>query len=206
MLPGKRSSYKLILGPTRHKPHVKYYGVDNEALLNSKQAYVSLLGTLYLSQDRAGYIMDVTVNKITDETYEILFGENRVEVSAQDLEHLHFQLSFILRPETVAEKQSRHKEFLDQLVYANDSGIQSLLRVADHDDVVILLTICEEDEALKKKLYRNMTENAIKMFVEDMMFFMREGVPKYKFDEAMTRLIKSVEELTEKGSLVFTPQ
>ncbi|MBT3990558.1 MAG: hypothetical protein HON14_15180 [Rhodospirillaceae bacterium] len=150
--------------------------------------------------------MDITVNKIADETYEILFGENRIEVSSEDLEHLHSQLSGILRPETVAEKLVRHKELLDNLARANDNGIQSLLRLAEHDDVVILLKTSEEDEALKKKLYSNMTENAIKMFVEDMVFLMREGVPNYKFDEAMTRLIKSVEELTENGTLTIESQ
>jgi flagellar motor switch protein FliG len=149
--------------------------------------------------------MDITVNKIAGETYEILFGENRIEVTAEELEHLHSQLSAILRPETVAEKLGRHKEFLDDLAHANDSGIQSLLRQAEHDDVVILATACEDDAELKKKLYSNMTENAIKMLVEDMMFFLREGVPNYKFDEAMTRLIKSVEQLTEKGALIIKP-
>ncbi|MBT7266639.1 MAG: hypothetical protein HN884_07180, partial [Rhodospirillaceae bacterium] len=99
-----------------------------------------------------------------------------------------------------------HKELLDNLARANDNGIQSLLRLAEHDDVVILLKTSEEDEALKKKLYSNMTENAIKMFVEDMVFLMREGVPNYKFDEAMTRLIKSVEELTENGTLTIESQ
>ncbi len=149
--------------------------------------------------------MDINVNKLEDDTYEILFGDNRIEVSAQDLEHLHSQLSAILRPETVAEKQSRHQEFLGQLLRANDSGIQSFLRLADHDDVVILLNTVQDDDALMKKLYGNMTENAIKMFVEDMTFLMREGVPNHKFDEAMTRLIKSVEQLVQKGGLEIGP-
>ena len=147
--------------------------------------------------------MDISVNKMADDVYEVLLGDNRVEITASDLEHLHSQLSAILRPETVAEKENRHAEFLSKLVTANDSGIQSLLHLADHDDVVILLTYCEEDETLKKKIYGNMTDNAIKMFVEDMMFLMREGVPNYKFDEAMTRLIKTVEELIENETLTF---
>jgi flagellar motor switch protein FliG len=147
--------------------------------------------------------MDISVNKMADDVYEVLLGDNRVEITASDLEHLHSQLSAILRPETVAEKENRHAEFLSKLVTANDSGIQSLLHLADHDDVVILLTCCEEDETLKKKIYGNMTDNAIKMFVEDMMFLMREGVPNYSLDEAMTRLIKTVEELIENETLTF---
>ena len=96
--------------------------------------------------------MDFTVNKISDDVYEIVFEDNRFEITTEDLEHLHAQLSAILRPETVAEKQSRHKELLENLIRANDSGIQSLLHLADHDDVVILLETAEQDEELKKKL------------------------------------------------------
>ncbi len=149
--------------------------------------------------------MDFTVNKVSDDEYEIIFEDNRIQITAEDLEHLHSQLSAILRPETVAEKQSRHKDLLSQLTRANDSGIQSLLHLADHDDVVILLETAEQDEVLKKKLYSNMTENATKMFVEDMMFIMREGVPNYKFDEAMTRLTQKVDELTKDGTLIIKP-
>lgn len=149
--------------------------------------------------------MGVTVTKLADERYQILFGDNRIDVSAEDIEHLHSQLLEILRPETVVEKQNHHKEFLAQLLRANDSGIQALLRIADHDDAVLLLTACEDDPALKKKLYGNMTENAIKMFVEDMTFLMRDGVSAYKFDKAISRLIKSVEDLTKDGAFIVSP-
>ena len=71
--------------------------------------------------------------------------------------------------------------------------------------MVILLEAAEQDEELKKKLYSNMTENATKMFVEDMVFIMREGVPNYKFDEAMTRLTQKVDELTKDGTLTIKP-
>jgi flagellar motor switch protein FliG len=149
--------------------------------------------------------MDVSVKKITGGNYEILFGDDKMEVSAEDIDRLHSQLSAILRPETVAEKLVRHNEFLAKLLRANDNGIQSLLRIADHDDVVILLTMSEKNKDLKKKLYGNMTENAIKMFVEDMNFLMRGDVTNYKIDEAMTRLIKSVEELTENETIIISP-
>ena len=90
--------------------------------------------------------MEFTVNKISDDVYEILFEDNRIEIMAEDLEHLHSQLSAILRPETVAEKQNRHKELLENLTRINVSGIQSLLHFADYDDVVILLETAEQNE------------------------------------------------------------
>jgi len=38
-----------------------------------------------------------------------------------------------------------------------------------------------------------------------MVFIMREGVPNYKFDEAMTRLTQKVDELTKDGTLTIKP-
>ena len=90
--------------------------------------------------------MEFTGNKISDDVYEILFEDNLIEITAEDLEHLHSHLSAILRPETVAEKQNRHKELLENLTRINVSGIQSLLHFADYDDVIILLETAEQNE------------------------------------------------------------
>ncbi len=90
--------------------------------------------------------MEFTVNKISDDVYEILFEDNRIEIMAEDKEHLHSQLSEILRPETMAEKQNHHKELLENLTRTNVSGIQSLLHFADYDDVIILLETAEQNE------------------------------------------------------------
>lgn len=147
--------------------------------------------------------MDIIVNKIDDEKFEVLLGETRIELDFDSLEHLHSQTSAILRPETVAEKKHRHQEFLGKLSSANDNGIQALLRTATHDDILVLLHSCEQDKALKKKLYGNMSENSIKMYIEDMLFQFSDGVKSYQFDEAMTRLIKTVEQLAEKGVLTY---
>ncbi len=50
-----------------------------------------------------------------------------------------------------------------------------------------------------------MTENATKMFVEDMIFIMREEVPNYKFDEATTRLTQKIDDQTKDGTLIIKP-
>ncbi len=147
--------------------------------------------------------MEVKVSKIDEEKFEVLLGETRIELDFDSLEHLHTQMSAILRPETVAEKQNRHREFLSKLSSASDSGIQSLLRTASHDDILVLLHSSEKDTALKKKLYGNMSENSIKMYIEDMLFQFSDGVKSYQFDEAMTRLIKTVETLVEQGALTY---
>ena len=56
---------------------------------------------------------------------------------------------------------------------------------------------------MKKKLYRNMGENSMKMYAEDLLFQFQEGVPDYLFDEAMTRLIKSAENPTQDDVLNY---
>ncbi len=85
-----------------------------------------------------------------------------------------------------------------------DTGIQTLLRAATHDDILVLLHSSEEDQDLQNRLYGNMTENSLKMYLEDLLFQFREGVPDYRFDEAMTRLIKTAEALAKDGKLRFS--
>ena len=118
--------------------------------------------------------MEVKVSKIDEEKFEVLLGETRIEL-----------------------------DFDSKLSSASDSGIQSLLRTASHDDILVLLHSSEKDTALKKKLYGNMSENSIKMYIEDMLFQFSDGVKSYQFDEAMTRLIKTVETLVEQGALTY---
>ena len=72
---------------------------------------------------------------------------------------------------------------------------------ASHGDILVLLHSSENDPRLKQKLYGNMSENSVKMYLEDVLFQFRESVPAYRFDEAMTRLISTVETLVEKGAL-----
>ena len=147
--------------------------------------------------------MEIKVNQLNDRTFELVLGRQTISISIEDMERLHFQLSEILRPDTVFEKRSRHKAFLTRLKTADDSGIQALLRTAGHDDILVLLNYSEQDDELKKKLYRNMSENSMKLYVEDLMFQFKEGLPDYRFDEAMTRLLRTAEDLIEDGALTY---
>ncbi|MEK9677317.1 MAG: hypothetical protein VW169_02890 [Rhodospirillaceae bacterium] len=42
------------------------------------------------------------------------------------------------------------------------------------------------------------------MYLEDLLFQFREGVPDYRLDKAMTRLIKTAEALVKDGKLRFS--
>ena len=147
--------------------------------------------------------MDISVNQCSDETFELVLDETTIPISIGDMECLHYQLSKILRPTTVQEKKARHQAFLAKLRYAEDSGIQALMRRVSHDDLLVLLRVSERDVTLKKKLYSNMSENSTKIYGEDLVFQFRQGLPDYRLDEAMTRLLKTAESLAEEGTLNF---
>ncbi len=148
--------------------------------------------------------MKIQVKKTGDEKYQVVLEDQATDMSLEDMERLHHVLTDILRPETAHEKRSRHQAFLSSLRTADDTGIQTLLRSATHDDILVLLHSSEEDQDLQNRLYGNMTENSLKMYLEDLLFQFREGVPDYRFDEAMTRLIKTAEALAKDGKLRFS--
>jgi hypothetical protein len=143
----------------------------------------------------------VDVQKISDDAYEIINDDQRLALNVQDLGRLETLLADILRPKIKADRSHKYQQFLNNLGNANNAGIQALLRTATHEDILVLLHSSENDMPLKKKLYGNMTENSVKIYVEDILFQFREGVPAYRFDEAMIRLIATVETLVKDGAL-----
>lgn len=143
----------------------------------------------------------VDVNKKSDDAYEIVVKEQKLNLDAGELVRLDMLLTEILRPESKSERAEKYQTFLNNLGGADNAGIQALLRTASHDDILVLLHSSENDMQLKKKLYGNMSENSVKMYLEDILFQFREGVPDYRFDEAMTRLISTVEILIKDGTL-----
>lgn len=143
----------------------------------------------------------VDVQKISDDAYEIVNDDQRLALNARDLARLESLLAEILQPEIRVDRVHKYQEFLSHLGAANNAGIQALLRTATHEDILVLLHSSENDIQLKKKLYGNMSENSVKIYVEDILFQFREGIPALRFDEAMLRLIATVETLVKDGAL-----
>jgi flagellar motor switch protein FliG len=147
--------------------------------------------------------MKVELTKISGGRYALTLGERRIEIDVADLDAVRRLIDDALRPESRIERAVRYRTFLEGLRAANDTGIQALLRSAAHDGILVLLYSSEHDAALKKKLYGNMTENSIKMYVEDLLFEFRNGVPDYRFDGAMLRLIEHVDDMVRAGTLTM---
>ena len=155
--------------------------------------------------DRSGHAkpMNITVTKIAPGQFSLTLDAQAIELGERDLKTLWMRIEDALRPEDRAKREEQFKSFLSRLAGANDSGIQALLRTAAHEDILVLLYSSEQDESLKKKLYGNMSENSIKMYVEDLLFAFREGVPGYRVDDAMLRLIGTVDKMVDAGTLSF---
>ncbi len=149
--------------------------------------------------------MNITVAKIAPGQFTLTLDAQAIEIDERDLKTLWTRIEDALRPEDRAKREEQFKSFLSRLANANDAGIQTLLRTAAHDDILVLLFSSEQDESLKKKLYGNMSENSIKMYVEDLLFAFREGVPSYRIDDAMLRLIDTVDRMVNAGTLSFKP-
>ncbi len=147
--------------------------------------------------------MKIGVAKMEPGRFALTFDASTIEVDERDLKTLWMRIEDAIHPEERAKRDERYKSFLTHLTAASDAGIQTLLRTAAHDDILVLLHSSEGDDALKKKLYRNMSQNSMKMYIEDLLFEFREGAPGYRFDDAMVRLIDTVEKMVSAGTISF---
>jgi hypothetical protein len=150
--------------------------------------------------------MHTEVKELADGSLEITVGERVITLSRDEAEAVHFHLMEYMRPETAEEMTQRHAAFLARLRGANRTGVQALLRAGTHDDILVLLRLAEGDERLTRKLYGNMTENAIKLYVEDLVFKYKQGVPRHLADAALGRLETAVDALVANGTLKFETQ
>jgi hypothetical protein len=158
--------------------------------------YVSLFHALQI----AGGPMKIEVNRVNQDQFEIIIEDQRLTLDWDGLARLNREIGDFLDP---AARTERYERFLARLRSANNTGIQALLRTAAHDDILVLLHSSEDKTELHNKLYGNMSDNSVKLYMEDLLFQFREGVPGYRFDAAMLRLIETAETLVGEGALNF---
>ena len=78
---------------------------------------------------------------------------------------------------------------------SDDIGIQNLLGIAAHVDVLVLLKAAEADGELLAKLYGNMSERSRKMFEEDLEYRFKDPIPEADVVKAIGRLAEAANEL-----------
>ncbi len=144
--------------------------------------------------------MQIEVNRVNQDQFEIIIEDQRLTLDVDALARLGREIGDLLDP---AARVQRYERFLTRLRSANDTGIQALLRTAAHDDILVLLHSSEDKTELHKRLYGNMSDNSVKLYVEGLLFQFREGVPGYRFDAAVLRLIETAETLVDEGALNY---
>ena len=142
--------------------------------------------------------MEITVRKAAEEIYVLTFGDVEVVLDGGGLETLLKRVG-----EVVGAAGDRLPGFLRHLKTANDVGVQRLLLMCDHDDILVLLKMVETDAALLNKLYGNMSERSHKMCAEDMAYRFKEGVSPAEVAAALAHVMAAARQLEDEGALVY---
>ncbi|MBT3361276.1 MAG: hypothetical protein HN403_16765 [Rhodospirillales bacterium] len=149
--------------------------------------------------------MKISVGRTEKGAISIAFGETKVELNMAETKTLLLELTKVLLPGAAAAKKpaDRASVLVKKFRTANDVGIQKLLRVADHDDLVALLKFGENDTQLTGKIYGNMSEKSRKIFVEDLSYRFKDNISDDDLGAAVTRLAVTTRQLEDDGSLVY---
>lgn len=150
--------------------------------------------------------MAVEVKQLSDDEIEITVDGASVSMDAEAARRLAEQLAQLLNSGSAVDESDRTIGFLRGLGTANDVGIQNLLRAAADDDVLVLLKLTENQPAVTRKLYDNMTERSAKIYAEDLQFKFQDALPETVAAEALDRLSKIASELAGDGTLTFGPE
>jgi len=148
--------------------------------------------------------MKISARKAAPDVYTITFDDTEVALDGGDIKTLLLEVMKLLAPAGSTQKvKEKTKEFLRHIKNANDVGIQKLLLVAKHEDLLVLLKKAEDDPVLQDKFFSNMSDTNRKTFVEDLDYHFRDKLPPAREREAFERLIKTAKELEADGSLVY---
>lgn len=147
--------------------------------------------------------MKISVGKTPQGAITLAFDETRVSLSLGETKVLLLELTRVLLPQAAVAPNPAVKagQLTARIKAANDLGIQKLLRVAEHDDLLVLLKFGEKDSGLIAKIYGNMTEKSRKIYAEDLAYRFKEGVPEDLLGKASSRLAAAVRDLENDGVL-----
>ncbi len=146
--------------------------------------------------------MKISAHKVSPDVYALNFDDIEVVLQGKEIKTLLFEVMQTFAPgESTKSEANRSKDFMRRIKNANDVGIQKLLLVADHEDLVVFLKNGELDEKLQDKFFKNMSDKNRKMFEEDLIYQFKEGIPAERTKQAINRLMKIVKDLELEGSL-----
>ena len=149
--------------------------------------------------------MKMTAKKAAPDVYSISFDDTEIALEGNDLKSLLIQITRLLSPasDVARSGEERRKEFIRHIKNADDVGLQKLLLAADHEDILILLKVAEDDKALLKKFYANMSERSRKIYIEDLVYKYKDGVSAAQVTAIIGRLGAIAKDLEIEGTLVY---
>ena len=147
--------------------------------------------------------LKISITQSAPDAYTLILGEMDIALTGHDLRELLLEITRVLMPDAARSDAEHTRDFIRQIKTANDVGIQKLLRVAREDDILVLLKIAENDEALLGKFYSNMSERSRQIFAEDLSYKFKDEVPEAKVSAAIGHLIVAARQLEDEGALVY---
>lgn len=146
--------------------------------------------------------MKISARRSDDGTFTLKFDQTDVALSTADLKTLLMQVTRLLTPDAMKADASAVEsaaKLAATLKGATDIEIQAFIQAAGEDDILVLLKLGEEDEALLGKLYGNMTENMRRLFEEDMGFKYGDGIPDGPAKTAIREMQATIRKLAADG-------
>jgi hypothetical protein len=136
--------------------------------------------------------MKVSVTRASENTYEIVFGDQSVSVSINDLKLLLLEVTRVLAPSGGIKKSNtvQASDLIDRLKLTDDVSVQKFIVAMGEVDILIYLKYAEEDAVLLKKFYDNMSELSRKMHAEDIAYKFQNGIPAGQLDDTVSRLVR----------------
>ncbi|MGB9715113.1 MAG: flagellar motor switch protein FliG [Thermodesulfovibrionales bacterium] len=99
----------------------------------------------------------------------------------------------------LAESIRQHMFVFDDLVKVDDKGIQTILKEVSTDELAIALKTCSE--ALKEKIFRNMSQRAVQILKEEMQT--KGPVRVSDVEKAQQGIISVARKLEEEGKIIL---
>ena len=149
--------------------------------------------------------MKIVVKQAAPDVFSLTFEDTEIALEGRDLKNLLLQVTKVLAPGDGAVKnpEDKAKEFVRHIKTANDIGIQKFLMTADQGDILVFLKITEDDQAIKDKLYGNMSDRLGKILAEDIAYKFKDGVSASQSNASVGRLMALAEDLERSGTLIY---
>ncbi len=149
--------------------------------------------------------MKIAVKKAAPDVFALTFDDVEVALDSAGLKSLLLEVTRILAPGTdlATTEEERVRDLARRLKNANSVGVQKLLMSVDQEDILVLLTAANEDKALRRKVYGNMSERSRKILAEDLAFTFRDGLPAGRLKTAIQNLSDRIRDLEGDGTITY---